>query len=210
MISWSLTFPDTPFLSPLSPRGLYYLTLTPHRCPRLSMAIIFHLSSLHSHVGSSLACPSPLQGSPAQAASAHLASLAPWWVQANGGTSRSSAGEKKEKSPWAFPPPHSLPACRGPTFLPSAPWAMMSAAGCPCLHAATQAQSRNSQSAFLSWVLWVSGPHSLLPLHPGAAGLGIQPHCAAVLVPIAMPIPLKKSPFTQFSPKFSGAPIFSG
>lgn len=34
------------------------------------------------------------------------------------------------------------------------------------------------QSGFLSWVHWVSGPRSLLPLPPGAAGLGARPRCA--------------------------------
>lgn len=38
-----------PYLSPLSPHLLHYLTLILHSSPHLSMLISLHLSSLHSH-----------------------------------------------------------------------------------------------------------------------------------------------------------------
>lgn len=131
----------------------------------------------------------------------------PGWVQANGGTSRSSAGEKKEKSPPPFPPPHCLPACRGPTFLHAS--SLGYDVSCwmpppPCSHLGSLQEFRVvSCPGSIGCQVLEACYRCLLVLLVWAPG-------RAVLVPIALPISLKKSPFTQFSPKFSGTPIFSG
>lgn len=123
------------------------------------------------------------------------------------GKRRNLAGEKRERSPPAFPPPHSLPACRGPTCLPWAPLGCDFSCWMPPPPLSHLDDSRNSQSSFppASFRCQVlTAPYRCLLLLP------VWARGRAVSLPLTLSVPLKKSPFTQCSPKFSGAPIFSG
>lgn len=160
------------------------------------MPIILHVSSLHGHrLPFSGPFPTPA-GSPSQVAQASLVSLPPTWVQEKGENGRSLASEKERL------------VCLSTSLILScplwAPSAMISAAGCPYLHSATWAHSRNHMAQFPA--LGSSGAKQA----GAGGGSHLLPtpfyHCSlvsghAVLRPLSLHIPLKNSPFSQFSPK---------
>lgn len=128
-----------PYLSPLSPHLLHYLTLIQHSDPHLSMLRSLHLSSLHSHLlpFSSLAgAPAGLTSMDCVGPPGFLAFCLP------GGLSQRKvpAGVwqmRRERLGFIFPPAHFLPACLGPKFLAGVLSPMTSAIDAPTLRQVT-------------------------------------------------------------------------